>query len=152
MSNQLSQEFLLLAKSNSQTVVLPALFCSQVPPKLNPVLKNHSVPLNSTFSTECVVSGADPEPKVNWTKDGKTLANTSNTITINHVTFNDEGQYRCYAENRAGKVNGSIWIEVTGETVILSNRGETFRNIIYIYIIYTCALHLVLLLRIFVRK
>ena len=65
----------------------------------------------------CIVGG-DPPPKVNWTKNGTHLANTSNTLTINHVTFKDAGQYGCSAENRAGKLNTTIWIDVTGTNCV----------------------------------
>ena len=64
---------------------------------------------------KCIV-GVDPTPMVNWTKNGTHLANTTNTLTVDHVTFNDAGQYGCSAENRAGKINSTIWIDVTGKT------------------------------------
>ena len=95
-----------------------SLFFLLVPPKVHPELKNQSVPLNSQFSMTCIVSG-DPTPIVNWTKNGTHLVNTSNTVTISHVSFDDEGQYGCYAQNRAGKVNKTIWLDVTGKSNIM---------------------------------
>nr|XP_058956063.1 vascular endothelial growth factor receptor 3-like isoform X2 [Pocillopora verrucosa] len=83
----------------------------KVPPHLNPELKNLSVPLNSTFETDCFKRG-DPPVSVNWTKDGKALDN-KNTLVIKRVTFDDGGFYECAAENQVGKVNISFWIDVT---------------------------------------
>ena len=89
---------------------------------MNPEFTNQSVLLNSTFTMKCIVDG-DPLPVVNWTlNNGTYLANTSNTLTISHVTFDDAGQYGCSAENRAGKINKTIWIDVTGKlnnTIVL---------------------------------
>ncbi|XP_044176856.1 hemicentin-2-like [Acropora millepora] len=85
-----------------------------VPPKLNPDLKNESVSvyLHTLSRITCTESG-DPEPKVTWTKNGTYVVN-KNTLTINNVTLKDAGQYGCTAENRAGKFNGTVWIDVTG--------------------------------------
>ena len=85
-----------------------------VPPHLNPELKNLSVPLNSTFETDCFKRG-DPLISVNWTKDGKALP-SNNTLVIKRVTFDDGGLYECAAENQVGKVNISFWIDVTGKS------------------------------------
>ena len=85
-----------------------------VPPHLNPELKNLSVPLNSTFETDCFKRG-DLPVYVNWTKDGKALP-SNNTLVIKHVTFDDGGFYECAAENQVGKVNISFWIDVTGKS------------------------------------
>ena len=85
-----------------------------VPPKLNPDLKDESVSvyLYSLSRITCTESG-DPKPNVTWTKNGTYFVN-NNTLTINNVTFKDVGQYGCIAENRAGKINASVWIDVTG--------------------------------------
>ncbi|CAH3133335.1 unnamed protein product, partial [Pocillopora meandrina] len=89
----------------------------KVPPHLNPELKNLSVPLNSTFETDCF-KRADPPVSVNWTKDGKSLGN-NNTLVIKRVTFDDEGLYECAAKNPFGKDNTSFWIDVTVSPQIL---------------------------------
>ncbi|XP_066015715.1 fibroblast growth factor receptor 1-A [Pocillopora verrucosa] len=83
----------------------------KVPPHLNPKLKNLSVPLNSTFKTDCFKKG-DPPVYVNWTKDGKALDN-KNTLVIKRMTLDHGGFYECAAENQVGKVNISFWIDVT---------------------------------------
>ncbi|PFX13193.1 Hemicentin-2 [Stylophora pistillata] len=89
----------------------------QVPPQLDSGLKNHSVTLNSTFTTPCFVKGSPPV-SVNWSKDGEALVN-NNTLIIKHVTFDDKGFYECVAENLAGKANSSFWIDVTVSPWIL---------------------------------
>ena len=72
-----------------------------------------SVSLHSLSRITCTESG-DPEPNVTWTKNGAYLV-TNNTLTINNVTLKDAGQYGCTAENRAGKINATAWIDVLGK-------------------------------------
>ena len=71
-----------------------------------------SVCLHSLSRITCTESG-DPEPNVTWTYNGTYFFN-NNTLTINNVTLKDAGQYECNAENRAGKINATVWIDVTG--------------------------------------
>ena len=71
-----------------------------------------SVSLHSLSKIPCTQSG-DPEPNVTWTKSGTYFVN-KNTLTFNSVTLQDAGQYECTADNRAGKINVSVRIDVTG--------------------------------------
>ena len=71
-----------------------------------------SVHLFSLSRITCTESG-DPEPNVTWTKNGTYIAK-NNTLTIDNVTLKDAGQYGCTAENRAGKINATVWIDVIG--------------------------------------
>ena len=72
-----------------------------------------SVYLHSLSRITCTESG-DPEPNVTWTKNGTYFVN-NNTLTINNVTLKDAGQYGCTAENRAGKMITTVWIDVLGK-------------------------------------
>ncbi|XP_067025673.1 inactive tyrosine-protein kinase 7-like [Acropora muricata] len=89
-----------------------------IPPKLDPDLKDGSVSvyLNSLSRITCTESG-DPEPNVTWTKNGTYFVN-NNTLTINNVTLKDAGRYGCTAENRAGKINATLWIDVIAFPVV----------------------------------
>ena len=71
------------------------------------------------------MSGDNPL-KVNWTKDGVNIANNSNILTIDRVTFENAGRYGCSAENRAGKIHTDFWIDITGKIILLF--------ILYVYV------------------
>lgn len=60
--------------------------------------------------------GGDPPPVVDWTKDGVDLGNNNNTVIIDHVSFDDAGQYGCTARNTVRDVSATIWIHVTGKS------------------------------------
>lgn len=94
--------------------MIKAFFFFSVLPKVDRNLENKSVALNTTFTMKCVEAGF-PSPEVNWTKNGTLLPNAGNIITINHTSFDDEGQYECSARNRIGKISKTVWIEVTGK-------------------------------------
>ena len=97
-----------------------------VPPKVNPLLRNQSVPLNSTFKIKCYVKG-DPPPKVNWSKDGSDLRIKENTLTIDSVTYEDGGWYGCSAKNWAGRIQPNFWIDVTGKSLFYFTFHEISR-------------------------
>ena len=68
--------------------------------------------LHSLSRITCTESG-DPQPNVTWTKSGTSIVK-NNTLTIDDVTLKDAGQYGCTAENRAGKIKATVWIDVLG--------------------------------------
>ena len=85
-----------------------------------------SVHLYSLSRITCTESG-DPEPNVTWTKNGTYIVQ-NNTLTINNVTLKDVGQYGCTAENRAGKISATVWIDVIGMKKTFNLEGSPFRN------------------------
>ena len=83
------------------------------PPEINTELKNQSVAYNSSLKFICSLSGF-PTPEILWTKDGVNRGN-KNTLTINRVSYEDAGQYKCSAENSEGKSESAFHITVTGK-------------------------------------
>ena len=90
------------------------IFVLVSPPKINPLLKNQSVPLNATFAIKCYVEG-DLPPKVNWSKNGLDLGMKENTLTIHNIAFKDAGWYGCTAKYWEGNIQANFWLDVTGK-------------------------------------
>jgi len=100
---------------NQNSKFTPLFFSFQVPPTLNPELRNRSVALNSLLNLTCIVRGDRPL-QINWTKNGMDLGNrNNNTYTVDHITFDHAGLYECEAANWAGEKHAIFWIDVTGE-------------------------------------
>ena len=95
--------------------------------------------LTSLLRITCTESG-DPEPNVTWTKNGTYFVN-NNTFTINNVTLNDAGRYGCTAENRAGKINATLWIDVIGKENSLSLQDSHTETPI-IFVLLTLSYHI----------
>ncbi|XP_022808603.1 leucine-rich repeat, immunoglobulin-like domain and transmembrane domain-containing protein 3, partial [Stylophora pistillata] len=96
------------------------------PPKMNSP-RERSDKLNRTIQVKCHVKGF-PTPEVNWTKDGK-LLDTNNMLTLNRVSYEDAGQYKCSAKNSEGKGDAAFQITVTGPPEInpqLKNQSVTY--------------------------
>ena len=71
-----------------------------------------SVILDSTLQIQSFVRGF-PKLKVNWTNDGE-LLDTRNMLTINRMTYDDAGRYKCSAKNSKGKNEAAFHNTVTG--------------------------------------
>ena len=62
--------------------------------------------------------GGDPAPKIEWNReDGKlSLARTDledeDVLHIQNVTPRDSGKYVCQAENIAGKISASAFLQI----------------------------------------
>ncbi|CAH3162930.1 unnamed protein product, partial [Pocillopora meandrina] len=99
------------------------------PPEINTELKNQSVAYNSSLKFICSLSGF-PTPEILWTKDGVNRGN-NNTLTINRVSYEDAGQYKCSAENSEGKSESAFHITVTGPPEInteLKNQSVAYNS------------------------
>ena len=93
--------------------------------------------LYSLSRITCIESG-DPEPNVTWTKNGTYIVK-NNTLTIDIVTLKDAGQYGCTAENRAGKINATVWIDVIGmrgKKLILQDAHTETRTIDFLNVFF----------------
>ena len=95
--------------------------------------------LNSLSTITCT-KNRDPETNVTWTKNGAYFVN-NNTFTINNVTLKDVGQYGCTAENRAGKFNATLWIDVIGKENSLSLQ-DTHTETHIIFVLLTLSYHI----------
>lgn len=82
---------------------------SLVPPQVRTnksvvVLKERSVEL------QCVATGI-PVPSVIWLKDDKQVG-FSRKLEIISAGLEDEGQYVCIAENKGGRANSTVTVDV----------------------------------------
>ncbi|CAI5439881.1 unnamed protein product [Caenorhabditis angaria] len=86
-------------------------------PEFVELLRSCTVAEKSQAVLKCRVSG-EPRPKIKWTREGKEVEMSTRiraehkddgtlTLTIDNVTHNDAGEYRCHAENEFG----SAWTE-----------------------------------------
>ncbi|ETN83967.1 hypothetical protein NECAME_07120, partial [Necator americanus] len=87
------------------------------PPEFVELLRSCTVNEKQQAVLKCKVKG-EPRPKIKWTKEGKEVEMLTRirteykddgtlTMTIDEVTQQDAGEYRCYAENELG----SAWTE-----------------------------------------
>ena len=80
----------------------------------------------------CNVNG-DPQPVVQWTKDGAPLEQTTRTqflsskqiLAIHELVTTDTGRYKCLAKNPAGNVTASVDITVYGKS-----NSDTFMGLL----------------------
>lgn len=69
----------------------------------------------------CDFSG-NPAPKSGWYKNGEEIYNSSNielddkTLTIKNFTEQDEGTYKCFAENRGGRAFKETTLKLQSKT------------------------------------
>ena len=91
----------------------------------------------------CKVIGL-PRPDVAWFRDGKELIPTPNikqsyeddtaTLTINKMTMDQDGEYKCIAENSAGVAETAAKVTVEGKNIffhspiIIYEPGSEFTN------------------------
>ncbi|XP_063169876.1 vascular endothelial growth factor receptor kdr-like [Candoia aspera] len=109
------------------------------------------VNVSGTIVLECKVNGT-PEPAIAWLKNGHRIAPASgismenNTLVIERVKKDDEGQYECQAINEMGQDSTRAFIKIEG--------SEEKSNIEVIILVCTglAATLFWLLLTLFIRK
>uniref|UniRef100_A0A4W3I6Z3 Myosin light chain kinase, smooth muscle n=1 Tax=Callorhinchus milii TaxID=7868 RepID=A0A4W3I6Z3_CALMI len=95
-------------------------------PVLKEALKNVQVADGARLVLQCQVV-AEQSPVITWTVDGKAVKSSKFmsisregslcTLNIEAVLPEDEGQYKCIAENSAGRVECACLVSVTGKTI-----------------------------------
>lgn len=89
------------------------MFCFLVPPQVRTVtsvvvLKGRSVVL------ECIASGI-PAPSLRWMKDNEGIAldpASQGQLEILSADLQDEGRYVCIGENKGGRANSTVILDV----------------------------------------
>ena len=83
--------------------------------------RDQKVTKGQKASIPCKVQG-DPVPVVTWYNRGVLISNSSRysvsrdgTLSLNHVTYDDNGQYQCVAKNEAGATSANITVFVVGK-------------------------------------
>ena len=75
----------------------------------------------------CTATG-NPEPDVEWKRDGKVRVSGKKTasLTFSSVNKTDAGTYTCTARNRAGTADYQVTLVVNCKYSITSNFGDTY--------------------------
>uniref|UniRef100_A0A8C6FZA9 Neural cell adhesion molecule 1 n=1 Tax=Moschus moschiferus TaxID=68415 RepID=A0A8C6FZA9_MOSMO len=95
---------------------------------------NATANLGQSVTLVCNAEGF-PEPTMSWTKDGEQIENEedekylfsddSSELTIRRVDKNDEAEYICIAENKAGEQDASIHLKVFAKPKITYVENQT---------------------------
>ncbi|XP_029398565.1 neural cell adhesion molecule 1 isoform X3 [Mus pahari] len=97
---------------------------------------NATANLGQSVTLVCDADGF-PEPTMSWTKDGEPIENEeeddekhifsddSSELTIRNVDKNDEAEYVCIAENKAGEQDASIHLKVFAKPKITYVENQT---------------------------
>ncbi|XP_062948664.1 neural cell adhesion molecule 1 isoform X4 [Cynocephalus volans] len=96
---------------------------------------NATANLSQSVTLVCDAEGF-PEPTMSWTKDGEQIENEeedekyifsddSSELTIRKVDKNDEAEYVCIAENKAGEQDASIHLKVFAKPKITYVENQT---------------------------
>ncbi|XP_051053350.1 neural cell adhesion molecule 1 isoform X11 [Phodopus roborovskii] len=97
---------------------------------------NATANLGQSVTLVCDADGF-PEPSMSWTKDGEPIENEeedddkhifsddSSELTIRNVDKNDEAEYVCIAENKAGEQDASIHLKVFAKPKITYVENQT---------------------------
>ncbi|XP_014444303.1 neural cell adhesion molecule 1 isoform X8 [Tupaia chinensis] len=96
---------------------------------------NATANLGQSVTLVCDAEGF-PEPTMSWTKDGEQIENEeddekyifsddSSELTIRKVDKNDEAEYVCIAENKAGEQDASIHLKVFAKPKITYVENQT---------------------------
>uniref|UniRef100_A0A2K6G6G7 Neural cell adhesion molecule 1 n=1 Tax=Propithecus coquereli TaxID=379532 RepID=A0A2K6G6G7_PROCO len=96
---------------------------------------NATANLGQSVTLVCDADGF-PEPTMSWTKDGEQIENEeddekyifsddSSELTIRKVDKNDEAEYVCIAENKAGEQDASIHLKVFAKPKITYVENQT---------------------------
>lgn len=110
--------------------LLHVCFASQVivPPKIDPQMKEIlEVVEGEPASLECKASGK-PQPVVTWIRTSTQQNITSNTegrVYFPKITKEDDGSFRCTAENAGGRVERMVHLKVLRKPDIIGTRNTT---------------------------
>ncbi|XP_057172940.1 neural cell adhesion molecule 1 isoform X10 [Ursus arctos] len=95
---------------------------------------NATANLGQSVTLVCDAKGF-PEPTMSWTKDGEQIedkedekyifSDDSSELTIRKVDKNDEAEYVCIAENKAGEQDASIHLKVFAKPKITYVENQT---------------------------
>ncbi|XP_049712898.1 neural cell adhesion molecule 1 isoform X1 [Elephas maximus indicus] len=95
---------------------------------------NATANLGQSVTLVCDAEGF-PEPTMSWTKDGEQIedeedekyifSHDSSELTIRKVDKNDEAEYVCIAENKAGEQDASIHLKVFAKPKITYVENQT---------------------------
>ena len=89
---------------------LPPPSTHPVPPTFTQAPTNSTATENTRHTLTCAATG-DPTPMITWSRDGTTRS-TQGTLVFPLIFRSDTGQYTCTASNSAGRISGTIFLDV----------------------------------------
>lgn len=91
--------------------IFPILYL--VLPEVQLLGPNRTLLEGENANLTCVIKVGSPKPRLSWYRNGKLLVDKENTnLILTEVTDEDEGLYRCRAQNRGGVANDFINVTV----------------------------------------
>ena len=96
-------------------------------PEIKPISVSDSYNEGSVVTISCTATG-NPEPDVEWKRDGKVRVSGKSTasLTFSSINKTDAGTYTCTDRNREGTTDYQVTVVVNCKYLITWTFGDTY--------------------------